>query len=345
MTGLESPMANSALDSESSFGIDAYAYNDGIPADVLSRSSCIENLISRFELSMRTAPEEVNSETSIADCMLISNDLNTWPLTLYMQSNLNEAHPQKAQGPRIQLAAAEAAFQMGYLEVSEGFLRHILLTQPNNSESSQLHHLVNDWSLFCYEKGIQEPIFVGNDTLHLQLLGHHHASSFLSIYTQQTSYLCRLPVFQDIREWHSWLWEKHADNTELIFAVTHKILGLIGVVSVVLSDDSGFFYYWIGEEFRGQGYGPLAVSMMLDEVSCRWGINTYYAKAFEFNQASLSGLEKLGFQKLDIRAAAPNHDELFFRRGPAQNEQLALEKMRKFYDCIGCNKQFLRLIC
>lgn len=239
---------------------------------------------------------------------------------------------------------ADASMKMGDLEAARTSLMEILFTFPNDSLAFNQYWLLNDWNNLCALRDLHTVVEGENENLMLQPLGFHHADSFLKIYSDDTAYLCRLPVFADVSDWQQWLSDRYDDPMEKIFAVTHKQFGIIGVVSLVLCEQKGFFYYWIGEEFRGRGFGPQAVSLMLNYANEVWGLHTCYAKAFCFNSASLCGLNKLGFELLEIQAAAPNHKEVFFRLGPEIDEISLIEEMRNFYRNIGCERNFLRPI-
>lgn len=271
-----------------------------------------------------------------------AGQLCAWPLVLSMFNALaGETEP----GTQCRLLAAEAELQMGYIAAAQTQLRSILLAEPQQKQALDQYQFILQWDEFCCDQGLGAHIPCDGEQLHLQLLGHQHIDSFIQIYSEDTAFLCRLPLYTDSEDWHGWLRAQHQDPSEQLFTVMHSSWGMIGVVSLVMHEHRGFFYYWIGDEFRGCSYGPSAVSLLLQTASEYWGLNTCYAKAYEFNQASHSGLLKLGFEELSVRAAAPSDDERFYRWGPEVTEQVLVEEMRWFYQRIGCEKRFLHVIC
>lgn len=274
-------------------------------------------------------------------------ELCAWPLVLGMHKRMkyrNQSKTHERAQRECLLLAGNAALQMGYLDEAEALLRELLLWDPHWERALELHHFLCDWKTFCACRGTGPHLPWNGEQLHLQLLGHQHLQSFAQIYSDETAYLCRLPSYASDQDWHQWLDAQHADAAERLFAVMHGHWGMIGVVSLVMHQRRGFFYYWVGEEFRGQGFGPQAVAVLLDTAREHWGIHTCFAKAYEFNQPSRTGLKKLGFEELRVRAAPPSENEVFFRWGPELGEQPLVEEMRWFYERIDCERRFLRLV-
>ncbi len=310
-----------------------------------SRVAVIEELAAQFYHSYRS-PEPVADSEAITELMVTATELGAWPLVLAVfGSSRGECSGRvgKAAKQEQLLMACFAALQMGYVAQAENLLRRLLLEQPDQERALELHRFLQDWDSFCEQRSPGVHRICAGENLYLQLLGHQHGESFAQIYSSETAYFCQLPNFQSLADWHHWLNVQHADMAERVFAVMHRQWGMVGVVSLVAHAQRGFFYYWIGNEFRGQGFGPDAVAALLKTAAENWGLHTCFAKAYEFNEASLTGLRKLGFERLRIKAAPPYDNELFFRRGPEMEDDAVVEEMQWFYDCIGCDKRFLWL--
>ena len=267
------------------------------------------------------------------------NDLCFWPMSL----DLCERHSNwlTACPDRLSLAA-EAAWQMGYLQLAQDWLRAALLLAPHSPELTSQYHSLQDWVGFCrqFPVGLNNPR--DDNHLHLQLLGHQHMRSYLNVYDEQVVDLCCLPDYADASDWHHWLDQQYAEGDQLSFAVMHEHWGMVGVVSLVMHRQVGFFYYWIGADYRGQGLGPQAVNLLLQSAVQTWGLHTCYAKVYDYNGGSRRALEKLGFEELPIRATEPNERELFYRLGESADADIITSEMYWFYERMGCYKAFTR---
>lgn len=273
-----------------------------------------------------------------------ANRLSAWPLALYMQDAFAQQLSDTERVTQTLLAAAEAAFCMSLPDKAREYLRKALLLNPRHRKAYARYNDTLEWERFCMARGMPNGVFTAGNDLYLQLLGYHHCDSFLNIYSDNIADLCQLPRFYDFHEWEYWLWSKYQDEREFIFAVTHECFGIVGMVSLVVEADAGFLYYWIGDDYQGRGLGPDAVGLLLEEAGARWGLETYYAKVFDYNDRSRSALGKLGFDMLNIRAGAPFQDELYYRKGPDIPEHHKVSAMEAFYRAIGCDKNFLRLV-
>lgn len=163
--------------------------------------------------------------------------------------------------------------------------------------------------------------------LRLERLGKHHLRDFAWQYEDPAiAELCCLPCFDSAQAWLEWLDENNSYQDQLLCAVLHRDWGFIGTVCLILLDGLGYFYFWIGRAFRGAGHGSAAVRMLLRLAGERWGMQACYTKAYEYNGPSRRALAKLGFTELDIAAAPPHGDEVFFRLGePISRAQTAQE--------------------
>lgn len=311
------------------------------------RYAFMQELLSEYQ--QRAAQEW--TEIELVDLLEEGLSLCFWPFVSY----LCELHTQGVFGgdvkdkdkgadrEKILEMGAYAAFQQGDLSQAQSWTRTGLLRNQNATYLLQLSDHIEQWIQAIHQYPLN---FVENKKgLYIQLMGHHHLDSFMSIYDPHTAMLCCLPDFVDDMDWHSWLEDQQGSDDQTTYAVMHPDYGMIGSVSLVIKGRTGFFYYWIGAEFRGQSFGPQSVQLLLEAASEVHGLENCYAKAFEENQASRSGLIKLGFKELPIRAAAPYESEVFYFLGLLQDVDKATEDMYRFYDQIRCWKPFTRPLC
>ena len=107
----------------------------------------------------------------------------------------------------------------------------------------------------------------------------------------------------------------------------------------------GFFYYWVGKDYRGQGLGGEAVSLLLTVGSEYLGIECCYAKIYEYNKSSQNGIKKLGFERLPFNAAPPNETEQLYYLGCKKSaEENALECQQLFNDMDSSTKVDMPLL-
>ncbi len=168
---------------------------------------------------------------------------------------------------------------------------------------------------------------------------HHKEEFFWQYFDPQIAELCCLPKFNEADKvdedntWSDWLSYQHSLQEQTTFAVIHKNWGFIGVVSLVVQRNVGYFYYWLGKDFRGQGFGGEAVELLLAFGREVQGIDCCYAKVFEYNRASQRAMEKLGFERLPFNAAVPYETEQLYYLGCGKSvEDNALECQQLFDD-------------
>lgn len=155
--------------------------------------------------------------------------------------------------------------------------------------------------------------------LSLTPLQFYHVADFGWQYGDtEIAKLCNLPVFSSAQHWMAWLHLCQQEKERHLFAVMHQEYGFIGSVSLQLFDGIGFFYYWLGKDFQGQGYGPLAVDLLMAAGRDYLGMHSCYAKVFDYNLASNRAITKLGFTALPFKALPPSEAEVFYYMGQAR---------------------------
>lgn len=229
-------------------------------------------------------------------------------------------------------ALACAHWHMGEPARALALLYPLIVTRPDDRVAYALYCDIEQWWHWQQAYPLVAEV-AADDELRLEPLGEHHLHDFAWQYHDPSiAELCCLPNFTGDHEWIDWLRQTHGLGDQLLFAVLHKEWGFIGSVSLILHRGVGFFYYWIGAEYQGSGFGPRAVSMMLRYAQGAYGMHACYAKAYADNYPSRRGLSKLGFTKLTITPVQSCADELFFRYGAevcaarATEELLALLK-------------------
>ncbi len=81
----------------------------------------------------------------------------------------------------------------------------------------------------------------------------------------------------------------------LVFA-KGKVCGVIGLSEIDYEDAKAHVGYWIGKEYRGNGYATRALALVCDMAVKKLRLHRLYTKVFDFNVASLIVLLKNHFR-------------------------------------------------
>lgn len=100
------------------------------------------------------------------------------------------------------------------------------------------------------------------------------------------------------REWIAGLPERHASGMEFIFALSldRALIGSVGL-TLELEHQRAEIGYWLGEEYRGLGYGRAAVERVCQHAFSALAIRRVYALCFPENLDSHRLLEATGFAR------------------------------------------------
>jgi RimJ/RimL family protein N-acetyltransferase len=180
----------------------------------------------------------------------------------------------------------------------------------------------------------------GSDAeLILEPLQAHHAAALLRQYRDpQIAVMTSLPAIETQQQARDWIACENGDPGKLNCAVMHACWGLVGVASLHCSGDAGYFYFWIGCDFQGRGYGPAAAALLWPQVA-RCGVRCVYTSAFADNARSLRALGLAGFAPLAASALAPD-DELVFMGVPLGGAAPSTPQLRALCSAIDSPIQF-----
>jgi RimJ/RimL family protein N-acetyltransferase len=211
------------------------------------------------------------------------------------------------------------------------------LARPSEQRFSHAWRDLSEWQRWRTAMSPVDGVDWGEPELRLEPLGHCHLLDFALQYRDPAiAELCCLPDFRDDAHWHRWLAEIHALGDQRIFAVIHADWGWIGCVSLIRQDDAGILYYWIGADHRGHEYGSRAAALMLEAARRDHGLRSCFAKVLDYNHASRRTLDKLGFEDLQLSAAAPNEHEMFYRLGEPCSRAQAINRLHALLAQLEC---------
>ncbi|NEO78821.1 GNAT family N-acetyltransferase [Moorena sp. SIO4G3] len=283
--------------------------------------------------------------TSILQLIKASKHLKDWPLIIYCceeyQNRLDKAvsgyklPPHSIDNLRL---LSRAYQQLGMFDSAEKTLQRVI-------QSSDRQQLIEEYQqLQLRTKGLPKGVeTLRSDQLLLTPLQTYHEDDFLWQYADPNiAELCNLPDFDEEEDWQEWLKTNQTKSTKYQFAVNHKYWGFIGSVGLEISQRIGFFYYWLGTDFQGNGYGSQAVRIMLDWASRYLGLRCCYAKAYKHNIPSKKAMEKIGFRPLPCKVVIPereDYEEELFYWGEHQTDRLSLSEINRFFMGQGFNER------
>ena len=266
----------------------------------------------QIDSSQLTNPQTIELMIELAE------RISDWPMLIYLyQQNGNLNNNNQVTNT---LALAQAYHQQGLLDDAANCLRSSLLSHYQQQNLADYY-----WHLcHCINQGEFKPQDLQGENLILTPLNEHHLNAFCwNYYDPKIAALCNLPEFTSDQQWQDWLYACQSEDGHHVFAVNHSEWGFIGSVSIEIYDGIGFFYYWLGADFQGHGFGPQAVDLLLNVAVKYCGLDCCYAKVFDHNTPSQKAMQKLGFTPLDIAVEPPYDNEWLYYLGP--------EKTRKQY--------------
>lgn len=252
-----------------------------------------------------------------------------WPL---VSTTCARLEAERALPVWAEPLAITAHLRLGAVQCALTRCRALALLRPQDRWAHEMHAALLRWIAFMERSA---PAIIG-EGLRLEPLGHHHADDFARQYFDPAiAERCCLPTFNDDADWHRWLDQCWGYGDQRLYAVIHPEWGFVGSVSLIIREDVGFFYYWLGPDFQGYGLGPAAAGLLLQDAHAQRGMRTCYAKVFADNRPSRRALEKLGFAALDFSPAPPNAHEMLYRLGAAQPREGSVEELRTLFQRMG----------
>lgn len=175
--------------------------------------------------------------------------------------------------------------------------------------SRQLH----DWVVQCQQDPAYNPGLASDSELSLQPLASHYTEELLYQYRDPSiAVMTSLPDFDGVDQFEQWRQEQVGTKNQSIYALIHRDFGFIGVVSLRYHGKDGFFYFWIGADYQGQGFGQRAARLLFNMASLTLGLKNVYTAAFKDNSRSTAALLQLGLRPLPFKAKEPDDAYVFY---------------------------------
>jgi RimJ/RimL family protein N-acetyltransferase len=150
-----------------------------------------------------------------------------------------------------------------------------------------------------------------DDELTLEPMGIEHADALFQQYRDpEIGVLTRLPNIDSYEAALTWIDEQQVEPGRATYAVMHADVGFVGVVSMQCNRDAGYFYFWMGSDHQGLGYGRRA-GRLLQKQAAALGMRWLFTSVYPENRRSLDALVELGFAPIAVVALPPDDDLVF----------------------------------
>lgn len=147
----------------------------------------------------------------------------------------------------------------------------------------------------------------------LEPLDQRHAPALAVQYRNpDTSGMTGLPPIDEGLDAIEWI-KLRNDESPATYAFMHARHGFVGYGDLFLDRDEGYLCMWMGEDFRGRGWGR-ALAQHLCALGQRAGLSVVWSSAYHNNLPSLRAMASAGFITLDLRALPPDEERLFVYR-------------------------------
>ncbi|ASP39832.1 hypothetical protein CHH28_14630 [Bacterioplanes sanyensis] len=230
---------------------------------------------------------------------------------------------------------ALAHLRMGQWYEAEQQLQRLRIAKPN-IETSHLEVAATVSNLLLHSFCLHS-----DQGLLLRPLQAFDLSDFCWQYSTDIAERCNLPDFESDRHWHHWLSESQADPRQWVFAIIHPAFGFIGSVALEIHNDNGFFYYWIGADFQGQGFGPDAARSAMHWAADTQGVQHWFAKVYDHNWPSLKAIQQLGFQPMACSLACPFDNEVLFSLSDITCQVGLFDRLQQLMVDMDCDYQLV----
>lgn len=155
----------------------------------------------------------------------------------------------------------------------------------------------------------------------LEPLHVHHARALHHQYRDsQIAMMTGLPSLPTVARAQQWIETRLEHGGYADFAVMGRDAGFVGHVGLRVARPAAGFFFWIGADHQGKGYGT-AAGRLLCSRALSLGLEWVFASAYRDNLRSIGALERIGFQRLAGARSVEQQDRVFLaypRRAPSQ---------------------------
>jgi RimJ/RimL family protein N-acetyltransferase len=282
------------------------------------------------------ASANLDDEAQLNLMIALAQKLCDWPLVIYLREQADNRFGCSFFATDNRAALAEAYHQQGQLSEAAQCIRRCLLVDCQQPQLAQYYGQLRQ----AAANSLFAPQDMQAGAIMLTPMTRYHLESFCWAYADpQISEQCNLPAFDSDEHWLNWLATSEQGDGKHLFAVTHREWGLIGSVSLEVLNGVGFFYYWLGADFQGYGFGPQAVELLLDLGAIYLGMSCCYAKVYAHNTPSHKGMSKLGFRQLPFSVEPPYDNEVLYYLGADKSEQTLFEELEQLFNDQQCSLQ------
>lgn len=248
-----------------------------------------------------------------------------WPMALRLFERYAELRQLRPTG------YAYACWKSGYWIQSWHFLEQQMLKAPTDADLFAMYNHLLDMS---DQQGLARYQNANiSQRIALEPLQPHHCDDYLwQSWDPVIAEDCCLPHFKTASEWHHWFKQQCCFEDQTLFAIQHHRWGFVGVVSLVVHSGTGFFYFWLGRDFRGCGIGTEAGMLLLDFARESLELKACFAKVFSNNLRSVRTLQKIGFVPLPYCGLYHHRKEQYFYYGHTAPQEIVGKKLMILFE-------------
>ena len=141
------------------------------------------------------------------------------------------------------------------------------------------------------------------------LLPRHGEALAQQYRNPDTAAMTGLPEIGEELDARGWIAMRRRESPAT-YAFMHARFGFVGYGDLFLHRDESYLCMWMGEDFRGRGWGKVLVHH-LGALARQAGLSVVWSSAYEHNTPSLRSMAGAGFRTLDLRALPPDEERQF----------------------------------
>jgi len=173
------------------------------------------------------------------------------------------------------------------------------------------------------------PGLTADGPLRIEPLGPEHAVDLrFQFRDEQIGVMTRLPAIESLEQAQAWIASETSVAGRHAYAAVHERWGFVGIVAAHCAQQAAYFYFWIGSDYQGCGFGQSAARLLFAQLRAA-GLNEIYTSVEQVNLCSRHVLHKLGFLRIDIRTAPPeDNQEFYYFGGKINKDEMAKGLLR-----------------
>jgi RimJ/RimL family protein N-acetyltransferase len=297
-------------------------------------------LTDRLSWSMRRTLRRVWERNHPAKCSTstklhminIAISLEDWAL---LRDILDAETPVPLDARDLGFVSAILATSTGSNDEAISHLRHLLHADANDARATQLLHQLQQRQARRIANRWHQADGIKDGDLALEMLDELHIETLLYQYRDPgIAKLAGLPELQSPEQVHCYI-ESIGQGNAAEYALMHCNHGFIGALGIRCFADIAHIHFWIGVDYRGQGFGACAVKLLIHHLA-KCGISHVFTSVYHRNLCSQRILEKTGFKTIahDAHREDMDYAFMYLALGTSSDQDIKA-RLAIVYEAIG----------